>query len=294
VNDSLQASSQALKSSYRVENADLWKRYVDFKFDLQKKLGGPDGKKADENSSLDTVHKQLKDLTKWPCKFFQKGSCRFADNCRFSHNANALQLSNLSLSAGRRLPADELDDQANEHFMWFPCNKRESNALSKGKFRKEGETVFYTSLRDALQNVQGEDQIKYAMLCRVICGVPGSDCNIQSDTDPAQVQICNPAQVYPEYILELFSEDDDANVSASRSGLIEVSASQLELASEHSDAKDELLQESVSIALDREKSEEAKYSPSWAPDLKLENSKKFEESEQLGDEESESDQLGVL
>lgn len=227
VNDSLRDDLHALTSSSRVENADLWKRYVDFKFGLRKQLGGPDGKHADPSSALGSVRKQMKDLTKWPCKFFQKGNCRFGEKCRFAHNQYALQLSNYSLSAGRRLPADELDDQLNEHFLWYPCSKRGANALSKGHFRKEGGTVFFTSLGDALASISSEDKVKYAMLCRVICGAPGSDCIISSTSGLSeeamrfQVAISKPAQVYPEFILELFSEtNEDGRKESDMSGLL--------------------------------------------------------------------------
>lgn len=241
VNMSLGRSSHNVEQSSQVENAELWLRYGEFKTQLRERLGGHEGSRAGEGSSLDAVEKDLKDLTKFPCKFGVKGSCKFGDKCRFSHNPATASLSASALSAGRRLPLDELDQQLNERFLWFAGDKRQSVSLSKGSFKTEDASeAFFQSLPDALGRVQSEEGKKYAMLCRVVCGTPGdapsspkhhgsspyrvsSDCSVAtSGSAQATVTIWNSFQVYPEYMVELHSSED-----ARREGLSDEEVAEL-------------------------------------------------------------------
>merc|ERR1719310_1179992 len=119
--------------SSRVENSELYKRYVQFKGELHVALGGA---RADEKSSLGQVGKEMIELAKWPCKF-ARGGCRNGDRCRYSHLVASERLSNVSRAAGRRLPVDEIDHHLNENFLWFAGTKKQSNSMSKGKFNDE-------------------------------------------------------------------------------------------------------------------------------------------------------------
>jgi len=172
--------------------------------------------------NLGQVEKEIIDLTKWPCKFANKG-CKFGSSCRFSHSAVAAKLSNVGLSAGRRLPLDELDHQLNERFLWHAGTKDDSRRLAKGKFGKDAsQQSFCESLGDALGRVRSCQGAKHAMLCRVVCGTPdetpaspkarsisdASDCVISKTMSSPDVTVLNPSQVYPEFSLELYSDED--------------------------------------------------------------------------------------
>lgn len=231
VNVSLGGPSHTVVLSSRVENSDLWKRYVDYKAMLRERLGGHEAGKADENSILGQVEKDIKDLTKWPCAFFAKGSCKHGEKCRFSHNEDTAKLSNVALAAGRRLPINEVDHQLNEHFLWYGGTKMQSVCMTKGSFDKsisnrkgdDASESFFEHLGDAFRNVDSSKGIKYACLCRIICGTPGdgncaspkpgsrpsSDCTVSSTGDHADVTVSNPSQVYPEYVVELHSPEDE-------------------------------------------------------------------------------------
>merc|ERR1712107_566174 len=113
--------------------------------------------------------------------------------------------------------------------------------MSKGFFSRDESSVyinnlqpFFISLDQAMQHARGSQGTKYAMLCRVLCGTPGehgyrsdpkaflhlassnsmeANCILtllycRSDSiDESTVLIPKMCQVYPEYIIELHSEE---------------------------------------------------------------------------------------
>mmetsp|Transcript_63489 Transcript_63489/g.149113 ORF Transcript_63489/g.149113 Transcript_63489/m.149113 type:complete len:282 (+) Transcript_63489:1-846(+) len=75
----------------------------------------------------------------------------------------------------------------------------------------------FESLNSALNSVKSQAGIKIAILCRVICGKPGNeddradiDCFISrvDDDKRKEVLIYDTGSIYPEYFLELFSQED--------------------------------------------------------------------------------------
>lgn len=223
-------SSQIVMSCNRLENSQLWQRYVHFKADLCCRLGGRDGRSAigdcdPVTPTLGLVEQDLRELTRRPCKFFAKsGQCKFGDKCRFSHNTVGAKLNALGLAAGRRLPVDELDAQLNEMFLWHPCSKESAIDMAEGILNScDGSlgvgTYFYESLVTALGHVESDDGTTFVFLCRVVCGVPSngeneSDCSIGMGSACAirrirpEVVVCRPCQVYPEFSFELQSAEE--------------------------------------------------------------------------------------
>lgn len=237
VNDIVGKTSHNVVLSSRIENSELWSRYCEFRRELRKRLGDGEASASLEGDLKDRfgqVERDVKELTKWPCKFFMKGECKHGAKCRFSHSRSAGTLSNVALSAGRRLPLDELDHGLNERFLWYAGTKRQSVQMSKGNFSKDECSVyahslqpFFFSLRTALPRARSSQGTKYAVLCRVICGSPGdtsptspkspkvdrtvskdTTCIVPEQSSAHDVLIPKPCQVYPEYIIELNSDED--------------------------------------------------------------------------------------
>lgn len=205
VNMSMQSSSQAVRLSARIENSVLWTRYVEFKDELRKRLGGRDGAQADDGTiSLGALQGDI-------------------EACRYSNDAGA---SSMARAAGWRLPVNELDSQCNEHLLWFAGTKDESVRLTKGYFNAEDATALFSqSLKDAVGRAQNENGATFAVLCRVVCGVlkcegkrtslrdvfidTKTDCEaLEGVSTQHEVAIGNPSQVYPEYVVGLFSQAD--------------------------------------------------------------------------------------
>lgn len=67
--------------------------------------------------------------------------------------------------------------------------------------------------------MKSKDGLKYGILCRVLCGVPGDDSSASDDKDciilkvdsnnRRHVLIKESSAVYPEYFLELYSQEDE-------------------------------------------------------------------------------------
>eukprot|EP00913_Durusdinium_trenchii_P022503 g21140.t1 len=220
VNQARIEPKRTLQRCMRLEDAELWQRFVDFKHELQERLG-EDGAVSNERGNplrIDAVEKDLRALMKRPCKFFKAGNCKRADKCKFSHNEFAAALDDMGLAAGRRLPVDEMDRKLHEGFLWLACSTGdEAEEISEGSSKSRPfyeESPFFESLDAALK----EEGTKYAVLCRVLCGVPGDnpedaddkDCIILQvdDKNRRKVLIKDSRAVYPEYFLELYSPDD--------------------------------------------------------------------------------------
>jgi len=234
VNQSRVQPSRTLLRAERLEDADLWENWVSVKAGLHERLAA-DEQLAEDLKNLgfelkvNMVEKDLRALTKRPCKFLKKG-CRKGDKCRFSHNEFAADLGEEGLAAGRRLPVDELDKEVHEAFLWMACStEEEAEEIGKGQMKiskKYGYGAhFYESLNTALKAVRSKDGTKIAILCRVICGVPsdnpeepdGKDCIILKvdENKRKEVLIKNFSGVYPEYFLALFAQEDlDAEQAA--------------------------------------------------------------------------------
>jgi len=203
VNLSMDSSSHKVTLSARVENSVLWTRYTEFKTKLRERLGGRDGAQAGEGAI--PLGKLQDDI----------------DACRYSNDAGA---SSMARAAGWRLPVKELDQQLNEHLLWFAGSKQQSVHLTKGLFNTEGGQAFFCqSLVDALAHTDNTNGATFAVLCRVACGVlkcegkPDSflqrrnvfDCEARVGSSFLhEVVIANPNLVYPEYVVGLFSEAD--------------------------------------------------------------------------------------
>jgi len=228
VNQARVEPGRKLQRVLRLEDSNLWERFVHFKVDLRERLGGDEGISAvtdDMGSRLkvNAVEKDLRALMKRPCKFFKSG-CKRGDKCKFSHNEFAAALDDMGLAAGRRLPVDEMDRRLHEGFLWLACSTHdEAEEISSGNSPQHPElqgTCFYENLDAALKEVKSKDGLKYAILCRVLCGVPGDDPSEIDDKDciilkvdeknRRKVLIKESSAVYPEYFLELYSEEDEA------------------------------------------------------------------------------------
>ncbi|CAK8985340.1 Protein mono-ADP-ribosyltransferase TIPARP (ADP-ribosyltransferase diphtheria toxin-like 14) (ARTD14) (TCDD-inducible poly [ADP-ribose] polymerase) [Durusdinium trenchii] len=224
VNQARIEPKRTLQRCMRLEDAELWQRFVDFKHELQERLG-EDGAVSNERGNplrIDAVEKDLRALMKRPCKFFKAGNCKRADKCKFSHNEFAAALDDMGLAAGRRLPVDEMDRKLHEGFLWLACSTGdEAEEISEGSSKSRPfyeESPFFESLDAALKEVKSQEGTKYAVLCRVLCGVPGDnpedaddkDCIILQvdDKNRRKVLIKDSRAVYPEYFLELYSPDD--------------------------------------------------------------------------------------
>ncbi|CAE7410768.1 Tiparp [Symbiodinium pilosum] len=222
VNQSRVKPSRSVYDIWRLEDADLWEKWVEVKASLRERLSDEDLSDLPLTLKVNLVERDLRALTKRPCKFLKKG-CKKGDKCRFSHNEFAADLGEEGLAAGRRLPVDELDKRLHEAFLWMACSsKEEAQDISKGTMkasRKYGYgTCFYESLDTALKHVRSQDGIKIGILCRVICGAPGDNPDDADDKDcivlkidddkRKEVLIKNTSGVYPEYFLALFSQED--------------------------------------------------------------------------------------
>ncbi|CAE7238543.1 Tnks [Symbiodinium sp. CCMP2456] len=227
VNQSRVQPSRTLLRAERLEDADLWEKWVSVKADLHERLAedeqlAEDLKNLGFELKVNMVEKDLRALTKRPCKFLKKG-CRKGDKCRFSHNEFAADLGEEGLAAGRRLPVDELDKEVHEAFLWMACStEEEAEEIGKGQMKiskKYGYGAhFYESLNTALKAVRSKDGTKIAILCRVICGVPsdnpeerdGKDCIILKvdENKRKEVLVKDFSGVYPEYFLALFAQED--------------------------------------------------------------------------------------
>eukprot|EP00439_Symbiodinium_sp_Y106_P083166 s907_g23.t1 len=143
VNQSRVQPSRTLLRAERLEDADLWENWVSVKAGLHERLAADEQLAEDLKNlgfelkvnmveilactyltTLVDVKKDLRALTKRPCKFLKKG-CRKGDKCRFSHNEFAADLGEEGLAAGRRLPVDELDKEVHEAFLWMACSTEE-------------------------------------------------------------------------------------------------------------------------------------------------------------------------
>lgn len=222
VNQARVAPSRKLQRVLRLEDSSLWEQFVEFKRDLRERLGGEEGISAvtsemDNKLKVNAVEKDLRALMKRPCKFLKSG-CKRGDKCKFSHNEFAAAMDDMGLAASRRLPVDELDRRLHEGFLWLACSTHdEAEEVSTGKSCKG--TCFFENLDTALKEVKSKDGLKYAILCRVLCGVPGDDSSASDDKDCVilkvdsnnrrQVLIKESSAVYPEYFLELYSQEDE-------------------------------------------------------------------------------------
>ncbi|CAE7227802.1 Tiparp [Symbiodinium natans] len=225
VNQSRVQPGRIVAEIWRLEDADLWKNWVDVKVQLREsreRIGADDLSDLPVTLKVNLVERDLRALTKRPCKFLKKG-CRKGDKCRFSHNEFAADLGEEGLAAGRRLPVDELDRQLHEAFLWMACSSQEE-AEEIGKGRMKAAKKFghgaccYESLDTALKQVRSKDGIKIAILCRVLCGAPCDNPEDSEDKDciilkvdehkRKEVLIKNTSGVYPEYFLALFSQED--------------------------------------------------------------------------------------
>eukprot|EP00930_Biecheleria_cincta_P059731 TRINITY_DN45458_c0_g1_i1.p1 TRINITY_DN45458_c0_g1~~TRINITY_DN45458_c0_g1_i1.p1 ORF type:complete len:681 (-),score=84.24 TRINITY_DN45458_c0_g1_i1:363-2405(-) len=232
VNQALDKETWELHTAVRLEASSLWKKYVACQARFRKRLGGPEGKSATEGCpdlEVSHVEQDIRALTRRPCKFFAgKRGCRNGDKCRFSHNRFAKDLGEEGLAAGRRLPVDELDGRLNEAFLWLCCTLDEAKSMrdgeplpkhSRGDAMPEG-TCLFESLDAALRDAVSTDGLIYAVMCRVICGVPTED--ISKTVEPPdcalvvaeaksrrEVVIWEQDQVYPEYLLELQAPEEE-------------------------------------------------------------------------------------
>eukprot|EP00438_Fugacium_kawagutii_P001580 Skav221822 [mRNA] locus=scaffold885:105205:113401:+ [translate_table: standard] len=87
VNQARVEPSRKLKGVLRLEDSNLWERFVQFKADLRERLGGEEGVSAvtnemDSRFKVNAVEKDLRALMKRPCKFFKTG-CKRGDKCKF-------------------------------------------------------------------------------------------------------------------------------------------------------------------------------------------------------------------
>jgi len=210
VNTSIGRASHQVVSTSRIENSALWSTYVDYKRLFEGGLGGPDGEQADPDSDLGKVEEDIRGCTKFPCKHFAKGNCKHGDKCHYSHVPGVADLGDTARAGGKRLPVDELKGQLNERFLWFAGTKQESKRLTNGKFAAltSEQQTFYESLADAVQDAGSNDGYSCAVLARVVCGKPGSNCTIEAGEQAPIIFIENAAQMYPEYVVQLYSEED--------------------------------------------------------------------------------------
>ncbi|CAE7227798.1 TIPARP [Symbiodinium natans] len=221
VNQAQLVPMRTLLSATRLEDSKMWDRFVAFKAALRSRMDG----KSEDHLRLNLVEKDLRALMRRPCKFFRSTrGCKAGDKCRFSHNAWGGDLDDLSLAAGRRLPVDELDRRLHEGFLWYACTEAEAAELSQGTLKKEATlpgTRFYESLQAALKKTTAKDGVKVAILCRVLCGLPGLDVTDEStdfviiETDAAgrrEVLIKDGSAVYPEYRLNLHCSEPEEEI----------------------------------------------------------------------------------
>ncbi|CAE7942244.1 Clcn3, partial [Symbiodinium sp. KB8] len=218
VNQAQLVPARTILQATRLEDSTIWERYVQFKAALRSRIDDRSG----DPLRLTLVEKDLRALMKRPCKFFKTPrGCKSGDKCRFSHNEFGLDLDDLGLAAGRRLPVDELDRRLHEGFLWYACTRSAASELSQGHVKKDATlpgTRFYESLQTALKQTKAEDGMKVAVLCRVMCGLPGVDVAddntdfmiIETDANGRrEVLVKDGSAVYPEYHLCLSYSDEE-------------------------------------------------------------------------------------